>query len=461
MERFDFLQVFSLVHKFSYARVFNNVERADIALKALTLMERFGAVHPIAEQMVDVLQESGLQTKTKFNSEWLTRAKDIVKVPEYLYELALTDAPEKSVLFEEFVPLCQQRFIAGDFKMLSYYVTRMSRMAQFMNHSTSAEQFGANRYFEFLLYQLICTLYGLIWELPSFSSTSASSEVNAEEKLLLLDKRISLYHSRSVHLLKSLPEQPLHVVSKVEFEFGCYKIAKFLLATAKFKMNQFVAFADEFDLLYTSFDTVEFLNLQRELLLMYSVACMASKPFKELTFNANESIVELFTNTSDLVSTFYDIMYGLSKAEFAQVKSLMSKQVVEAADAEISYLLPQKDEGFWGYLVDLLDLKVFLLIMSITRRIPRTTMVRRLGYIECSQKQCSRVSDKLLVLMSVLQLGQVNITFDRENDEFCHDPLNDDTRLQHVVQQIDQMDHSTRAEAAGQLLKAKLVALYM
>lgn len=460
MDKFDFLQLFSLVHKFSYGSVYGEPQRVQFAIDALEIMDKFAALHPIADQLVEFLQSDGLAA-SKYNSRWLADVRKVVKVPKYFYDLELISAPEKPVLFNEFVPLCQKLFIEGDFKMMAYYISKMGSMAQFSNHCTSTDQFVDNKYFEFMLFQVICTVYGLVWEVASFSSTSASSEANEEDKRVLLDKKITLYHTRCVHLLKSLPEQPPQVIKSVEHEFECYRLAKYLLAMSKFKKHQFVAFVEEFDELYPTFDTVRPLNLQPELLLLYSVASLACKPFKELTFNTNEALVEQYRSSAGVEATFYDIMYAMSNAEFEVVKSLMNNSVLKAADSLIGYLLPPRLEGFWTYLADIIDLKVFLLTMSITSRIPRLAMVKRLGYRECSPEEYARISDKLLVLMSVLQLGKVNITFDEENDVFRHDPLDNDTRLEHVAQQIDQIDHTTRAEASAQLLRSKLVETYL
>lgn len=461
MDKFDFLQVFPLVHKVSYESVYSKEQRTQFAIDALAIMDRFGALHPLAAHLVKFLHQSGSLASSKYNSWWLADIGKAATVSEYFLQPDFPSAPEKSVLFDEFVPLFQKLFIEGDFKILAYYITKMGSMVQFLNHSTNPELFVDNKYFEYMLFQVISTVYGLMSRFSSFSSMSASSEANEEEKRMLLEKKISLYHTRSLHLLKSLQDLNSNDKGRVECEFECYKVSKFLLAMSKFKKNQFFAFVEDFDELYPMFDSVGPLNLQPEFLIMYSVASLACKPFKDLSFATNEALVERYRSSLDVVATFYDMMCGLANAEFDKAKSLMNNSLLEAADSVIEYLLPLRPEGFWTYLGNIIDLKIFLLTMSVTRKIPRSAMVKRLGYRQCSPAEYSRVSDNLLVLMSVLQLGKVNITFDQENDEFRHDPLEDDARLDHLVQRIDQMDHTTRAEASAQLLRAKLVETYL
>lgn len=458
-QQLDFLQIHALAHKFGYVIAYSRNERIDMALKALSIMDKYKAVHPKAGEFLSLLQESDTRTGTGYTQQWLADILAAVVVPEYLYEDDITSSPDKAVLFKEFVTLCQKKFIEGDFKMLSYYITRVSSMTQFVNHCTSADRFVENRYFEYLFYQIVNVVHGLLWGQSSSQLGTPQPEINAEEKLLLIERKLTLYHGRSTYLLKSLQEYPLQIANGVETEFEFYRLTKWYLAMVKFKTGQLVSFVEEFDALYTTFSSVGLLNMQSEVLIMYSIASMACKPFKELTFASNESLMDLYTSGFGVQLSFYNVMYALAHADFTRTKSLLNDKLGNAANPVVSYMLPR--DKFWQYLIDIIDLKIFLLIMSVTSKIPRLVLVRRLGYSKCTEAEYSSISDKLIVLMSVLQLGKVNIAYDEENDVFCHSPLDDTTRLMRISHQVEQIDHSSRAKAAAQLLQGILVEKYL
>lgn len=430
-----------------------------MALTALDIMDHVQAVHPKAEAFVQAVNEA--QLNTKYTEQWLSQLLDAVAVPEYLYEDDIASTPPKAELFAEFVSLGQKKFVEGDFKSLSEYIARTSNKAQFVNHCTSAENFINNRLFEFLFYQVVAKIYDRLWPLVVTGSRwgSLEHETSVEESLQHLEKKLRNYYGKSTYLLKSINDLPLEIAQDVEAEFEFYRLAEWYLVMAKFSGNHMAQFVQDFDRHYSTFSSVATLNLQSEMLIMYSIASMACKPFKELTVSPNEQLIEQYTEGRGIESSFFNVMYALAHAEFTQAKSLMNAKLIAEAESIVSYMLPQSN--FWRHLTDIIDLKVFLLIISVTSKIPRSVLVERMGYVDCSEAELDQISDKLLELMSVLQLGKVNITYNQEKDIFCHGPVDNETRYKHLSQQIDQIDRRTRADAAAHLLRGLLVEKYL
>lgn len=459
-QRLDFLQIHNLAEKFRYGAVYLQDERTAMALTALGIMDKYKTLHCAEYDFSSFLYEINDANHLKYSQQWSSEVRAQVVVPEYLFENEISATPEKDVLLKEFVAIFQQKFIDGDFKSISTYVTRLSTMAQFSNHVTSLEAFVKNRYFEYMFYQIVSLVCGLLWGLTSLHSSSVPSDGAVNEGLELLEKKLLHYHSRSAFLLKNLNEQHPQIIEDVSTELEFYTLCRWFLAMTMFKKGQLVAFSLEFACLYSTLGSISKLNMQLEVLAMYAVASMECKPFKELTLRQNESLVELYIDGCGVESLLYKVMLALANAEFAHAKRLMDAKFFEAVDSVLLHKLPKRNQRFWLEFVDVLDLKAFLLILSVTRRISRQKMVEKIGYLSCTPSEFSNVSNKLIVLMSVLQLGKINITYDSTSDLFVREALDENRRQQHLLQQFAQISHYTRAEGAAQLLRGMLVEKY-
>lgn len=454
----DFLQVHSLAHKFQYGG-FSSDERVCFAVNALSIMKRYNAIHPHTLAFIAYLKSTGNPAASEYTEGWMLQVKASASIPQYLSEEDYNGTPPKAAVFQEFVTLCQQKFIEGDFRMISYYITRIAALVPFSTHSIGAEQFILNKYFEFLFYQVISVVHGLLWGHSCSQASTPGQEMTTEQKLSQTDKKVAYYYGRSTYLLKSLSECTVDVADGVNAEFAYYNLCKWYLAMSRFSQNQFIAFVADFEHLYPQFESICELNMQSEVLSMYAIASVACKPFKELTYSSNESLFERFTCGSGVEMQLHSVMFRLAQAEFSQARSALNNGFYRNMNASLAYLLPKKSEGFWTYWSDVVDLKIFLLFISVTQKVPRRLVVKKLGYTDCTPAEYTRVCDNLVVLMSVLLLGSVGITYDEKEDAFVRE--NTDSKfLERVMQHLDQVNHTGRADAAAQLLRGMLVEKY-
>lgn len=450
----SFLAVHALAHK--HAHGFSSAEKTQFALQAVRIMAANSAVHPKYPQLVKSLPSD---EAAQYGVNW---ARATARAPQNtLDDDQLTQLAKADVL-AQFVPLYKRLFVLADFHMLNYHTNRTLRSILLAPQAADHALFVQNRCFEMLFYQVAAALYGQLW-FPSYLRLADSSrlpETLASRKWL--EKRLETYYTRSQYLFKSLRDKPDAVVAAVQHEFDYYYLAKWTLAMYKFKENRFLEFAADFEALKDHLALLDKIGLQQEVLIMYAAASVCTKPFKELTFRSSEDMVELYTCEDSISSDVYRLLCVLLDAQFAQARTLLTLDLVQQVDAHMAYALPGKSAGtFWDYLSVIIELKVFLLIISISRRIPRAKMLAQMGYgADATQQQIDDVSSRLLTLISVLDLGERGISYDETGDFYYHYDVGDGVQVQKLHEKVGELDHLLRAEASAQLLRTMLVEKY-
>lgn len=453
----DFLQVHTLAHKFSLAAL-SPEEKTSTAIKCLELMEKYRGLHPCHDHMISHL--SNLPEGQKFNGSWAKNVQASQPTPQLLEGEEVRVHTDKEAVFSEFLTLFWSLFVQCDFLMMNWYINKIGMTVQFSSHATDHGDFVKNRHFEYLFYQMVGLLYGLFWLAGnsvleySFGQPAPTNTRN----LAQIEKRTDHYHTRSMYLLKSLQEKHPEIIDGVEREFTYYHMVKWLGTMVKFKENKFVEFVREFDLLHDHFCVVQELGMELEMLLMYAIGCIATKPFKSLAFTEKSThFVDCQANCR-----LYEVLSELSNANFASAKRLLtSSELVQCLDAQIGYAVPKKNSGqFWKYLTGIIDQKAFLLVLSLTKRIGREKLIAKLGYVQLSQKETNDVSDRLILLVSVLNLGEANVGYDFAEDVFYRDAVDNEKKKFQLAEEIQEMDHLIRAEAAANIMRSMLVEKY-
>lgn len=458
----DYLSIHSLAHKFSHASVFSRGKKAAFALRALGLMEKYGALHPKYLDFICLIQQLELPQASQFDNSWVEKLKECQDEPEFLEDEHLAAANKEDAL-DYFVPRFQKLFIRCDFQLLNYHANRIMRYVLFAAASTDHELFVRNRRFEMLFYQIATTLYGELW-FSSLNSLAERSPIReAPWSRAHTEKKCDQYYSRSQYLFKSLDEKTPEVIESVKREFKFYHLLKWACAMAKFKENRLLEYVADFDALFGHISVLDEIGCLQEALCMYGAASICSRPFKELSFKEREDLVDLYTRLDTPSCRLYSLLSVLSEADFVEAKKISaSRSLAPYLDAHFSYVFPRKSVGsFWKFLSVIIDFKGFLLIMSLTKKIPRDKLLRKLGYSPDSpQQDIFDVSNRLLMLISLLGLGEINLAYDDDGDYFYHFPVSDGEKVQRLTETVDELDHLIRAEASAQLVRSMLVQKY-
>lgn len=459
-EALDFFRIHDLVDQFSGVCNYLQDERLNLALTALQIMDKYQALHPKASELTNFLADTNSPEFAKFSPKWISEVLAQVSVPEYLLEGGILKSPGKEKVLEEFVTFYRQKFIEGDFKSIAQYVARVKSMLSFLG-SEAAANHGENRFLEFTFYQVASIVYGLVWGLYCLSLKYSGPEGGAFPKLASLEKKSAQYSGKIEFKLSKLNPEERGAVDGEKRELDFHSLTLWLVLMTAFKRSEFLAFVAGFDGLLPKIHTLSYLGLQSDALAMYALASLACKPFKELSFKQNEPLVELYAELTGVEGQLYRSMIFMSNARFSDAKSLLSGELQARISVALGTKLPKSREPFWRDFTEILDLKVFLLIMSVTRCIPRAKLVLKLGYTDLTPAKYAQVSNRLIVLLSVLQLGRINITYDEQSDLFVREELDDKTREEQLAHELEQMAHTARAESAAQLLRGMLIEKYL
>lgn len=458
-EALDFFRIHDYVDQFSGLYSYLQDERLNLALSALQIMHKYQALHPKASELTNFLADVKAPESEKFSPKWISEVLSQVSVLEFMLEGGIQKSPGKEKVLNEFVTLYRQKFIEGDFKTIAQYVARVKSMLSFLS-SEAALNCAENRFLEFTFYQVASIVYGLVWGLNCLALKYSGSDRGAYPKLASLEKKSAQYSGKMFKLSKlQTEEKGAGNGGKRELDF--HSMTLWLVLMTVFKKGEFLAFVAGFDELLPKFHTLSYLDLQSDALAMYELASLACKPFKELSFRQNEPLVELYAELTGVEGLLYNSMIAMSNARFSDAKSLLSGELQARISAALGTKLPKSRESFWRDFTEILDLKVFLLIMSLTRCIPRAKLALKLGYTDLSPENYAQVSNRLIVLLSVLQLGRINITYDEQNDLFVREELDDQAREKHLAHELEQMSHTVRAESAAQLLRGMLIERFL
>lgn len=459
----DFLRVHFLAHRFKHPEAFSQDELTAIALDALQIMDTYQALHPAYAGFQAQLARAGRAEVGKFLDEWAKSVELNAPKSSYLVELDDGASTDKQHAVDEFKQVFAVLIIQCDFRMVQFYLGKLDNIAQFPAQVTSHQAFAENRYYEHLFYQLVALIFGRVW----FEEANTPKKENEEtfegptgpRNIASIEKRNHNYHTRCSFLFKALDEKPEAVRNQVEPEIQYHLLLQWLSALVKFTQGKLQAFIEEFDRLYEHIQVLESLGLVSEVLVMYAVASIATRPFNQLNMNLNEALVDSYTSDlGSLEEGIFEVLTLLSNGEFHAAKSaLANPQALQKLFASLGFALPDEKAVFFERLTRLIDQKAFLLILSLTKRILREKLLGLLGYFPRDSATYDEVSNKLLLLISVLNLGESKVVYESASDLFCYKPSLESERHDDLQSSVEELTHDVRAEASASMLKSLLM----
>lgn len=459
----DFLKVHFLAARFERPEAFSQSELTDIASKALHIMDIYQSLHPAYPLLQAQLKAACHPDAERFLSEWVRKVELNAPKTSYLVEMDDGLNSDKHKIVDEFKQVFAVLLIQCDFRMIQFYLAKLENIASFPLLVTNHEAFAENRYFEYLFYQLLAMIFGTRWFVESKSprkETEESLDGPAEPRTIQsIDKKNGNYYTRHAFLFKSLDEKPEAVVKSLQPELDYYKLNKWLITLIKFTQGSFGAFVEEFERLQEHIQVLDSLGLVSEALCMYALASIATKPFNQLNMNLNEALVDAFTSDNGgLENEVYEVLRILASGEFHAAKqAILDPSLLDKLYAHIGFALPEDKDTFFERLCRLIDQKAFLLILSITKRILRQKILTMLGYSSENIAIYNDVSNKLLLLISALNLGESKIVYEDATDLFLHKPLSDAERQDMLQNGVSQLVGDVRAEASATMLKSVLI----
>lgn len=459
--QFKFVEIHSLAHRFKYAS--DPETKLQLAISCLEFMDHFQILHPIYVQCQLFLRAQNHASGSKYDCTWSSNIEQKGQQEIFLGDEYVGQA-EKAEFFAKFIPQFQRLFIGCDFTNLQNLLNKVSLSVQFLNHCTDITLFTENGYFEFLFYQIIAVVHGLLW-FPQLSTHDEQLHPNEETspslKWAQIERKCESYSKKCRRFLENLEENHPSVIEKVNNEFTFCTLVKWYCAFAKFQENRLTEYCTDFESLQSDIHLLESVYLKSEAILCYGIASIVAKPFKELDFCMNEQVLDFYTSSALVEASLYDVLRQLSMAQFVKVKLIWHSQLFSRLDSQISYTLPAKTKRtFWEYLTSIIDLKAFLLILSISESISRDKVLEKLGYGDATKLTRTVVSNTLVILISVLSLGEMNIFYHEAEDMFYNIPVDDRTREFELLEKIQDLDHAASAEAAAAHMKTLLIRKY-
>lgn len=455
----EFLTVHFLALRLGQSAAFSQQELSEMALQALQVMDRYQALHPMYTSFQGCI--AGRPEAARFSADWVRKIEANHPNTSFLVEVDEAVSTDKQKVVDEFKQVFAVLVIQCDFRMVQFYLGKLENIAQFPGQVTSHQAFAENRFFEHLFYQTVALIFGHLW----FEETNTLQQDTDEpysgpsgpRNLASIELRCLNYHNRCLFLFKSLEDKPEAVVESVQPELQYYLLVQWLCALAKFTQGKLLAFIAEFDRLYEHILVLETLGLQSEAMVMYAVACIASKPFKELNFNLNEALVDAFTQlVGSLELGIFEVLILLANGEFHAAKVALGDQnLTNRLQACLGFALPEEKSSFFERLCRLIDQKAFLLILSLTKRVTRAKLLALLGYAPGSADY-DDASNKLLLLISVLSAGESKIVYESATDLFCYKPPTETGKLD-LQNSVNELSNEVRAEASASMLKSLLM----
>ncbi|RKP30971.1 hypothetical protein METBISCDRAFT_27013 [Metschnikowia bicuspidata] len=427
-------------------------------------MDQHKVLHPVYPQISRFLHENSdcaADFLKKYGLEWAAAIRDAEIASKLDNSSEMAECTDKADVLAQFLPKFSLLFVLADFSDLLYQVHRIGLVVEFRLECTDHQQFAENRYFEVIYYYLLAILYGQLW-FPNYSVLEEAAKIAGgtvgTKSWQQLEKSAASYHKKCQHLVKSLSDRHQDHVDGINRELRYYDMICWLCSFAHFKDNRFVDFVKDFDSLGDKIPLLESISMKQEAILMYQIANVATKNFCELVSCESESLMELYSGTTFVEAAMLSYLGKLAEADFPGAKRVFNADLVKHLDARIAYALPRKLAGsFWRYFTVIVDLKVFLLLLSCALLIPKEKLLDKIGYRDSSAEERDAVSASLIMVTAALSLGKVNVTYDEVQGVYRRGPVTDSEKLMQLKEELDDLDHVLEAEAVAQLVQARLV----
>lgn len=289
------------------------------------------------------------------------------------------------------------------------------------------------------------------------------------------------FHSTGINTFSSTSASSGESVSS---EILYYFLISLLRLTELFRKGEYLSFYTEFvNLLETNavcgispedvlLDIQCRYTLKRDLVIMLGISLVLALPFKDLSFlNSRELektrnlIIDLFTLDANeagqsLPIHIYRLLVELSESNFHLAKEMTSdKMFRDSICSQLDHILSLNKAlsiGFFDFFTQTIDLKIFLMIISHVKRIPRAKLLHILGYRE---EHSNDITEILLSFMSSLNLGESGIGYDVMGDFFFNNGLAN--RIGVLKRQIDQLSVDLKGNSLAELVHGVLMERYL
>lgn len=444
----DYLKVPEYVFWYQcYSRVENESSvNKDKITQALSIMKKYGAFHPSFESLVNSTDERSRSDAIAFYNKRSTTS-DFDTLLE-----SLPTRESKAEILEGLKRLTAISIIENNYEGVSNVLNQLNLTIEFHSQPQDLELLIENRYIEFKFYNYIVVLYLLVL----FPKNNVSDSMSASIKSLnVIFNPVTSYFKKNQVLLGFDSDTK---------EVYYYYLMCWFHSIVTFKQADFSSFLLIFyDLLSVSkgkLRPIDILSseaqLRSQILIMLLFSTLITKPFKELSLlniksHVNEvqvHLLDLFDDYASLEYLVYRVMLNLAESNYSLFKEGFDDLLLLKVQAIMGYCFPGGFDNFVRFVLHIVDLKGFIILMSVTKRIPSTVLNSILAFPENSL-------DDLLLFMSALGLGEIGLGYDYGEDCFynnnrIHDSLNDD---------INELNDILNGESVVNIVKGYLLEL--
>ncbi|KAK6459554.1 uncharacterized protein RJT20DRAFT_132683 [Scheffersomyces xylosifermentans] len=507
----DFLFINQLSYVFNkYSESPNAAEFTDqcikIASQCLQLMDKYGALHPSFDSFISFLRSQN--HPNPYDQRWAVKIQSSSDSHQAnlnsLFKKIHTSSTASSApsankeLYANVRKAVIMCIIERKYQDAIGHLNNYSAVVQFSTQPRDHTQLRDNRYIEYSFFQYVIGIFDLIW-LPLDNSNFAPPErgfpygtqrmapvpTGNFKNLDAISRKVASYYTKSESLLTSTEEE-----NSDHSELYYFWLMKFYGFTVLFKQFNFREFYDEFISLFIKYQSpnpqlelspVALLAervpvLKSDLLCMFGIVSIFVKPFNSLALmdiGNDDILLDLFNldEKSFEYVLYNEVMVPLSEANNKKVKtSLVDNAILQDMFiASLDYLVPvinQKSQSavsaslrFMRYLTLIIDLKNFLLIISVIKQAPRLKIIQLLGYDtnNLSEASISQISQILLSLVAALGLGEIGIGFNAQQDVFCNDIVDHNQGSKKLQKSLTDLTADVEAESLAALMTGALL----
>lgn len=469
----SFLEINGIVYNF-YHIIKNDNLNVDVQLakklaaKALGLMDKYSSLHPQYQLLIDYcrMYDKG----SKYNDLWVHEVNERnnqikLKSKHHYSDKGAFDAIKKGAIAS---------VIQG-----SYLLLKLKDLTRFQTtQPVNMKQFIDNRYMEYFFLEFIINFYQLYWPVSEDSDelSQSGSFVNLSNNSISADplrsmqsiyKKVTFYYNKNESLFREEN-------GDITAEFSYYWMIKWLNILALFKQLKYHECLQEVETMISNesdrYQLLELLEktpiLKSSILVVFAFSAILAKPFKDLTLIDTDfqPLMDSFVISEDNIefSIYSDILVPLSELRLREVKNIFKNtEYISKLSSSIGHILPEPvnklSPGFLDYLMQMIDFKSFLLLISMTKQIKRRKMMSLLGYDE--NEDIGPISNNLIVLISSLGLGELGIGYNVQGDYYYNNEDNNKEIL--LTNEIDNLTEMLESESMAKLLRAVLIEKFL
>lgn len=370
-----------------------------------SIMTTYGAVIPD----VNLAQQLGVDTKAlKRQLETMISEAEV----ELSQAVVVPKSSQASLAF-----LIMRKAVEAQF-VLGQLLAALQTLSLYLSAFQFRQQLDAQRpqpFMEFNYLKFLVTLYQVLWQ----------DDILGDVRVLeLILTKVNYYYVKNSVALIDFPE-----------EVAYYNQIKVMNLFVKAKLGQIPEFLEGFETHYVDAIT------DPDLVNVYMVICVLTKPFSQLTYTDDDNF-----ETLSSTQLYQKILEPLAKARFAQVSKVLALSSFQQWYHNL--IAPYVAISF-DYFYTTVILKMFVLIMNMTARISRKQLENLLGV--------PGIGELLVQVLGVLQLR--GVAYDCETDCFLTStPASSTDQLQENVALVAA---AMLGEAEAMMMKALLVSRAM